>query len=341
MAGKPTGGTGNSKLPTLGVIQIPQPADNPAPITTPVEDANGEVLPSQTQAQSGQPVPARDLFDKASGILELAICGPLSAGPGAAAGADSGKSPGPGPQSPTSPTGVQPNIIWAVRVLIQLILLFFRTPTNIKMLNHTNNADTDLVPAVDNILNYSAAIFDFDPRIQRKVDLVEVGAQKQLLLQLREVLKVLNVAAYCVEAGITHVEQYLDATARWVYGKLVDAIGEDTLLQQDLDKLVRLVTAPIQASQDTKKNNARVQADTLAKAAEEQAAATTTGNSATTPATGQGTTAPGAGQGTTQPAPVAQAVPPVAAHKATTHHAKAGAAAPRKSTARSLRKMTR
>ena len=143
-----------------------------------------------------------------------------------------------------------------MRSLIELLLLYLRTPTDITMLAHPDKADTLLVPAVDCMLEFSAVIGETDPRILNKVDFDQVAAQKGLLIQLKKLLKVFKVAAYCVEAGITHAEQNLDGTARFVYNKLLEVLGEDVLIQLDFQPLVDLFATAIVAGQHNKKHGA-------------------------------------------------------------------------------------
>src|SRR5579872_2128708 len=134
-----------------------------------------------------------------------------------------------------------------------------------------------------------------------------------MLLFLREVFKILSVAKTCVEAGITHVEQFLDSNARYVYAKLVTEIGGDRLLQKDLLALTDLVTAPIDAGQQTRKAKAKAAADA---AGSEQPPQDGTGAA--------GAAGPASGiQLTVNPPPAPVVHPAPAAHPATTGHAPA------------------
>ncbi len=319
------------KLPLVGAIQIPVPGADPGTVDSKVEEADGDIFSISPDANPAQQFATRALLEEANTTVTDTICGPTNTGAGsmgagggtggtsagstgsgpagtggAGTGVDSGGTggPGTGPGTGTGPVpggglGILVTLVRAVRIQVQILLLFLKTPSSITMLAHTPNADTSLLPAIDCINKYAGVILNADPRIANKVDLEKLAAQGRLLLQLRELLKIFSVGAYCIEAGITHVEQYLDACARFIYGKLVEALGEDILLQKDLQPLLNLVSLPIQIAQATKKSNAKT------------GKANTPGTTTTTTPHGAGGTAHGAG-GTLPggPLPVTGGVPP-------------------------------
>jgi hypothetical protein len=151
-------------------------------------------------------------------------------------------------------------LIWALRILIQLILMHLRTPPSIKMLPHTAHADTKLVPGIEALLKMAPAIMEEDPRALKGLDLSAMAERKELLLKYREVLDVLKLGAHCVEAGVTHLEQSLDGDARKVYPDVADLMRDNYDLHQQLAPLRSLVTDPVEQGQKTKKANQKVAA---------------------------------------------------------------------------------
>ena len=99
----------------------------------------------------------------------------------------------------------------------------------------------------------------------------------------------------------THVEQYLDGSARYIYKKLLDELGEDRLMQSDFERLISLVAEPIVTGQETLKYKVKVseqaEAKGEAKALEKL----------------QKETQPGAASGLPSPPPVLAPTPPASA----------------------------
>ncbi len=264
----------SATLPSITAPEIAKAAATARPITTPVEVAAvGDVYPAAAMDAPSARTSVSELLDRVHVVNKVSMCPPqqTSAAPPApvadvpgragplapgAPGGDPGKPDGVPDFSP-SPTGISAAFLWSYRIYNGLVLMFLNIPSTLKMLAHPDNAGSLLVPAIDSILTYPAAIGEVDARIFKKVDLTKLSTQKLLLLQLRDLLKIVKVMAYCLEAGITHVEQYLDTNARFVYAKLLDALGDDILLQQDLQALLDLVATPLVAAQNSRRTNAK------------------------------------------------------------------------------------
>src|SRR5579872_5520657 len=153
MSSKASGG--GSKLVTVGPVIIPEAPEMATPVQGKVEDVDGEVRQVVQPDTQDQAVPVAQLFSQAAADVGHAVCGTdPGVGPGADGGAGGTVAPGStgtppvtgaGPGTTTDPgslSGISPKFVRGARVLTQFILMFIKTPTNIRMLNHPNNADT-------------------------------------------------------------------------------------------------------------------------------------------------------------------------------------------------------
>lgn len=222
-------------------------------------------------------------------------------------------------------TGLTPLFIWVYGIVNQLFLMHLGTPPDLEMLAHSPNADLLLIPGIDVLLAMAPAIKDRNPRALRDVNLNKVAQTRDLLKQYRGLLKKTNVVSHCIEAGITHMEQYLHGTATRVYPRLQEQIATDYDFAQELQELTKLVKDPSEQSQQSKKVNKKVEENTINKIVEggqgqAQGTGTTahgstgpgaTGQGPGTPTTPQTTGGPGTGTGTTGTVvPPGIAVPP-------------------------------
>lgn len=226
-----------ARLPQIGPVTIPAPGPAQGRCPDKVRETDGDLLAVDDSPVSAA-VSGRELFDRSNDVLRRAFF------------------PQEGAAAPPSE-----EVQWAVRVNFQLMLLFFGVRQSYAMLEHTPNAATDLMPAVDCALRFSDVITAQDPRVKSSVDFSVVAQQRQALAGLRELLRLGQAFCKHVDAGARHTEQYLDSVARFVYKRLQDSLGEDYLMQGDMEPLVNLVASPIDAAKESLRKNAQLSAE--------------------------------------------------------------------------------
>jgi hypothetical protein len=231
-----------------------------------VDVGGSELRPVAEAGTLVQATSSQGLFQQAVAFLLQILFG---AAPGAA-NPSPPADPAPGPTTPTQKTsGVDPpnappgpgssdgvKLVWAVRIIVQLILMFLGTRTNPKTVKHSDNAKL-LLPGINDVLTYGGAIDETDSRIFKKVNFQDLTEQRDMLVLLREVWRMFMVAANSIDGGIAQIEQFLDGSARFIYSKLSSDLGGDLLLQSDLQALVDLINSSILAGNQTRKSNQR------------------------------------------------------------------------------------
>src|SRR5947199_329583 len=100
----------NARLPNIGPVVIPGAGPTPSRCPDQVRETDGDLSPVGDSAAE-TPVSGRELFNKACQVLSAAFF-------------PDGSAPQPS----------MPQVLWALRVYFQLVLMFFGIPTNIQML---------------------------------------------------------------------------------------------------------------------------------------------------------------------------------------------------------------
>ncbi len=144
-----------------------------------------------------------------------------------------------------------------LRVLALFVLMAFKCPPNLPNVGHTPNADTKLLPGIVSLLKAAATIQEEEPRAVEGVDLAKVALRKDLLVLYRAMWQVFKLAADSMEAGVTHLENYLDGTARQVYPHVSNLIATDREVEQVLKEFEDLVAGSSQLAHANQRINQR------------------------------------------------------------------------------------
>ena len=140
--------------------------------------------------------------------------------------------------------------------LLDSTLLHLDTPSDIAQLDHSDNAETHLGPAVECLERMEPIIRTREPRAMDGVDMDQVHRVRQQLPIYRQIEERLQTVAACVNAGIAHMEQFLDGTVRRVYPHLEDWIDSDRIMEDKFLPMTKLITDPVVKGAQTKAHNA-------------------------------------------------------------------------------------